>query len=633
MLVYGDARRLDDPREALARVRAGLLRLSIPRPRIERHALLADLLVEAGELEQGLLDHQLASDGEERPSPVGRSAPKLTRSIAEALLLSFRSQGSPPSGEQAKAVASIERSLGEILALDLPERIEVSIPEGYAFYGLYPETYFRAADAADLGTVETSEKAPWKVLGIRSIGTGLAAAVAAALARAGERAEATSVRPTGHPFCREITLGRRLEKDLLATVAGARPRYAVVDEGPGLSGSSFGAVADWLEDRGVAPEAITFFPSHRGGLGPYAGERHRARWERARRFVTEFESVFVSPEACWPLASWVEDLTGEATEPLLDLSAGRWRERWWEKACPDRSRWPAVDLQGERRKYLLTTKSGRWLLKFAGLGRYGREKLALAQALGDARLIPPILGLRHGFLVGPWLEDARPLPLAVSTGGVHPQALLDSVADYVAFRAARFPAPPERPGATPFRLFEMALHNTGRALGPDFAAALEEWRDRLPELARLARPILTDNRMQAWEWLVVSGGRHGRDGKILKADALDHHQGNDLVGPQDVAWDLAGAAVELDFGLTHGDDGLERLADAVARRSGRARTGRLQLDFYTLAYLAFQLGRYTLAAEAVEASAPGESAALRAEAARYAGPLRRAIARTACVEA
>jgi hypothetical protein len=369
----------------------------------------------------------------------------------------------------------------------------------------------------------------------------------------------------------------------------------------------------------VAPEAITFFPSHRGGLGPYAGERHRARWERARRCVTEFESVFASPPSRWPLASWVADLTGEPEGPLEDLSAGRWRE----KLGPDRSRWPAVDIQSERRKYLLSSESGRWLLKFAGIGRYGREKLALAQALGEARLIPPILGLRHGFLVGPWLEGARPLPLAAPAGGIAPRALLDSVAAYLAFRATRFPASSEAPGATPQRLFEMAVHNTGKALDPDFAGAMQEWRGRLPEIARLARPILTDNKMHAWEWLVMPGGR------ILKADALDHHQGNDLVGPQDVAWDLAGAAVELDFD----EEGLERLADAVARRSGRPRAGQVQLDFYTLAYLAFQTGRHTLAAEAVEASAPGESTALRAEAERYTERLRRAIVRTASVAA
>jgi hypothetical protein len=607
MLVYGDAKRVEDPRAKIAAIRAGLERLMRTLPRIERHAILADLLIEAGELEQGLLDGQLAKNGEERPSPVGEAASRLTRAVAGVLLPSFRTFGALPEGEKTRfATVPIERALDALLACGLPGTIEVSVPEGYAFYGLYPETYFCAAEAA----LRPMGEGPLKVIGIRSIGTGLAAAVAAV---AGDDASVASVRPAGHPFSRTVAVSQWLGRELLAEEGeGARPRYAVVDEGPGLSGSSFGCVADWLEDRGVAPEAISFFPSHRGGLGPYASERHRARWERARREVVEFESVFASPEARWPLASWVKDLTGETGEPLEDLSAGRWRERLF----PDRSLWPAADVQGERRKYLLAAGGRRWLLKFAGLGRYGREKLALAQGLGNARLIPPVTGLRHGFLVGPWLEEVRPLPLAPE---VDPLALLDAVATYLAFRAARFPAAPEERGATPLKLFEMLVHNTQRALGPVAADVVRDWQGRLPEIARLERPVLTDNKMHAWEWLVTPEGR------ILKADALDHHRGNDLVGPQDVSWDLVGAAVELDLG----EDGLERLAAAVARRSGTPRAGRLQLDFYTLAYLAFQTGRHTLAAEALEPTVPAEAAGMRAEVERYSERLRRAITRAA----
>jgi hypothetical protein len=587
MLVYGDAKRVEDPREKIAAIRAGLERLVTVPPGIERHAILAGLLIEAGELEQGLLDDQLARNGEERPSPVGEAAARLTRAVAEGLLSSFRTFGSFPPGEP------IERALDALLLLDLPETIEVSIPEGYAFYGLYPETCFCAAEAAP-------REGPLKVIGIRSIGTGLAAAVAAV---AGESAGTVSVRPTGHPFSRQVAVSQRLERDLLGEEGEPRPRYAVVDEGPGLSGSSFGCVADWLEDRGVAPEAISFFPSHRGGLGPYASERHRTRWGRARREVVEFESLFASPEARWPLASWVQDLTGETEAPLEDLSAGRWRE----KLFSDRSLWPAADVQGERRKYLLAAGGRRWLLKLAGLGRYGREKLALAQALESACLIPPVTGLRHGFLVGPWLEDVRPLPLAPE---VDP---LEAVSTYLAFRASRFPAKPEERGATPLKLFEMMVHNTGRALGPASAEEARDWRGRLSEIDRLERPILTDNKMHAWEWLVAP------DGKILKADALDHHRGNDLVGPQDVAWDLAGAAVELDLD----EDRLERLAAAVARRSGTRKAERVQLDFYTVAYLAFQTGRHALAAEALELTVPEEADRLRATMERYAERLRR----------
>lgn len=591
MLVYGDAKRIEDPRQKAAAIRAGLERLGTAAPGIERHALLAGLLVESGELEQGILDARLAAGGEEEPGPAGAAATRLTRAAAGALLSSFQTLGALSRLD----TSPVERALDDLLTLDLPAAVEISIPEGYAIYGLYPETYLCAAEQA---YGEAGSGGPLKVIGIRSIGTSLAAAVAAV---AGERAGVVSVRPAGHPFDRRLAVGPRLGQEMMA---GERPQYAVVDEGPGLSGSSFGSVGYWLEDRGVPPEAIAFFPSHRGGPGPQASERHRQRWERARRHVAEFETVFASPGARWPLERWVEDLTGEAEEPLEDLSAGRWRE----KLFSDRPLWPPADVQGERRKYLLAAGGRRWLLKFAGLGRYGREKLALARELEG--WIPPTAGLRHGFLIGLWLEGVRPLPLAA----VEPQALLDAVASYLAFRAERLPASPQRRSATPLKLFEMAAYNTRKALGPGVAGAVESWRERLPEITRLERPVLTDNKLHAWEWLVTP------EGKILKADALDHHQGNDLVGPQDLAWDLAGAAVELDLEP-------ERLAAAVARLGNTPCAERVQLDFYTLAYLAFQTGRHSLAAEALEHSAPEEAARLRAEAERYSGRLQRSLVR------
>jgi hypothetical protein len=612
MLVYGDTKRVEDPREKAARIRAGLKRLETTELRIERHATLAELLIEAGELEQGLLDQQLLLHKEERPSPIGEAASRLTRAVAEVLLPSFRTFGALPPGPSVRfAMEPVERALEALLALELPEEVAVSVPEGYAFYGLYPETYFCAAEA-----LRREGSGPLRVVGIRSIGTGLAAAVAAIV---GERAAVASVRPGGHPFSRKVAVGQRLGSELLAGISegnGARPRFSIVDEGPGLSGSSFGCVADWLEDRGVASEDVSFFPSHGGGLGPYASERHRSRWDRAHRHVVEFERVFTSPEARWPLTLWMEDLAGKPEGPLEDLSAGRWRERLF----PDRSQWPAADVQGERRKYLLPAAGRRWLLKFAGLGRYGREKLAMAEVLGKAGLIPPVAGLRYGFLVGPWIEGARPLPLAPEVDRL---TLLDAVARYLAFRVSHFPAVPEDRGATPFKLFEMASFNTKRALGPHLGWAVQEWQNHLAEIARLERPVLTDNKMHTWEWLVTP------EGKILKADALDHHRANDLVGPQDPAWDLAAAAVELDLG----DAELALLADAVARRGSVPRAEPVQLGFYTVAYLSFQVGRHTLAAEALEHSAPAESAGMRSEVDRYAERLRRALARGASVAA
>jgi hypothetical protein len=117
--------------------------------------------------------------------------------------------------------------------------------------------------------------------------------------------------------------------------------------------------------------------------------------------------------------------------------------------------------------------------------------------------------------------------------------------------------------------------------------------------------------MHAWEWLVTP------EGKILKADALDHHAGNDLVGAQDPAWDLAGAIVELDLS----DEERGRLVEML-ERSRRVKTPPDQLRFYTHAYLAFQLGWHTLAAETLEGIDPAEAGAMRKRAETYAERLR-----------
>lgn len=609
MLTYGDLTRVEGTSEKLERIRSGLSLLEGMAPGIERHAEIVGLLIEAGELEQGLLDHQLEVLGRERPTPVGQVAAELTKGIAEALLWSFRFAGQVPAWEGKRAapaplvgVGSATRALRRLSGMRLPDEIEVVVPEGYAFYGLYPETYMRATER-----LREEWTGVLRVIGIRSIGTSLSAVVAAA----GRGEASASVRPAGHPFARTLSIGVRMTGKLLAAadaMGPRRPLFAVVDEGPGLSGSSFGSLADWLEENGVADDAIVFFPSHRGALGPYASEAHRERWERVRKYVVEFEELFLAPDSSWPLQRWVEDLTGPAEGPVQDIGAGRWRDQ----LIPSGER-PPANPQQERRKYLLKARGKTWLLKFAGLGSYGREKMELAAELEKGGFIPPVTGLRHGFMVGPWLEGARPLPLVPD---VDREALLDRVAKYISFRARRLPAREGgRPGASPEKLLEMMVFNAGKALGQETADALEkQWRERLPELASLARPVLTDNRMHAWEWVVTP------DGKIWKTDVVDHHASNDLVGVQDPAWDLAGAIVELDLSEEERDTLV-----ASVERSRRIKTPADQLRFHLHAYLAFQLGYYTLASEAAEGMDKGEAKALRKRAAFYSERLRREI--------
>jgi hypothetical protein len=577
MLVYGDHTREVRPAEVLASLRERLRQVGVMPPGLGRHAALVALLIEAGELAQGVLDMDFAEHHQDELSPRNEACLALPMALARAVRDSYRSGFTRYTPVPHEVLATLE-------SLELPERVTVKVPEGYVYYALYPELYLEAASALQ------SLPRPPLVIGIRSIGTGLACMVAAA---ADAPVPPLTVRPGGHPFQRTLSLSPAFERELLNRARDAH--VAIVDEGPGMSGSSFGAVADYLEDRGVPRERLLFFPSHAGELGPVASERHRTRWAQARRHTADFDPA--------PLLSWVEDLTGSAYGPLVDVGGGAWRR----KVFPDERDWPAVHIQQERRKYLVLAERGTFLLKFAGLGGYGERRLARARQLAEASLAPPVEGLRHGFLVQRWLEGARPLP---TSRGMDRAELMTRVGAYLGFRARRFPVEPGR-GATPAKLLEMARYNTSQVLGEGYAGRLDVWASRLDRLSAEVRPVETDNKLQAWEWLVLS------DGRLLKADALDHHDAHDLIGCQDVAWDVVGAAVELGLDVAEQDI----LAEYVARASGRAVSARL-LDFYRPCYLAFQLGHHVMAATSLEALVPAEAARLRRAAERYTTRLR-----------
>jgi hypothetical protein len=575
VLVYGDAPRLEDPALKLAALVQALRQLSAQPPGLERHAALVAAFIEAGELAQGLADAEFAASGHDAPSPQRDAAMTLVMQLAAALRLSWDSgfRDLPPLGEPPA------------LRGPLPDSIAPKRAEGFAFYALYPEAYLQAATGASL-------TAGTRVIGLRSIGLPLAALVATGL---GAEAPVT-LRPVGHPFRRELALSPAMA-DLLARPA---PNHAIVDEGPGLSGSSFGAVLDRLEAQGVAPGRMHLFPSHNGAPGPEAEPRHLARWPNLHRHVVDFDTLLLrSPQPAHQLANWAADLTGPAEEPLQEMSGGSWRALRYAtgEACPPSNPWQ------ERRKFLLRAGGHHWLLKFAGLGSEGQRKAAMARDLSAAGFTPPFAGLRHGFLVERWLPAAHGLDQAAHV----PQALAGFVARYLGFRARHCPG---SAGASIEALWEMACHNAAEGLGEDWARALRRHAPA-PGLARRIHACAIDGRMQRWEWLRLP------DGSLLKTDALDHHAGHDLVGCQDIAWDIVGAAVEL--GLQP-----DRLAIAVEAECGRAIDPAL-LAFYTPCYLAFQLGTASMAA-ASNAHLPDEAARLRAAAEAYALALRHHLA-------
>jgi len=553
MLVYGERVRSEDPHEALETLRALAREQRAAAPPRRRELATSAFLV-AAELLQGLADERFERLGEDAVSPLLDWAMHLARRTAGPMLCDA------PCSEHSVLPAPEP----------LPARIPVRTPEGYAFYAVHPEAYAKAARAL-------RGAGPWRVIGLRSIGAGLAAAVAAAL----RASDAVSLRPAGHPFRRELRIAPALAERLLAPPA---PRFAIVDEGPGLSGSSFGAVADFLEAAGVAPERIVFLPSHGGDPGPAASPRHRRRWSAAERHPAELEQLLRDE----PIETWFADLVGAALRPAQDLSAGAWLGLRRGEAGAS----PPIFAGQERRKWLIAAEHGRFLARFAGLGRVGEEKLGRARAPAGFCAAP--LALRRGFLLEPWLEETRALRLTPATRA----RFVAHLGAYLAFRAARFPSA-DGEGASWLELTRMALVNVGEALG-DAAAA--RCAARLRPVQAAGRRVSIDGRLHAWEWLTLA------DGRWLKTDALDHDGAHDLVGRQPIEWDLAGASLE--FELSASEAG--RLAAAVEAAAGRV--DRSALPAWRLAYGAFQLGLWTLAAQ----SQTGEDAAGAATAAaRY----------------
>jgi hypothetical protein len=587
MIVYGDHERTESPRAALVDLSSDALALSRLPPGSLRTACAARLLIAAGELAQGIIDSFFYERGVDAAGRAEILCGHLVHEAARALLRSDH-------GERDVGARRVEARIAQLGRARLPDEIVIRVPEGYAFYAVYPELYLRAAQAL-------KEEAGGRVvaLGIRSIGTSLAAAVAAS---AGAALPPITLRPVGHPFGRSVAVAPSLERKILR--GRSETMYAVADEGPGLSGSSFGSVADWLEDRGVEPSRIVFFPSHPGSPGPQASDRHRARWQRSKRLVFDFDALFLSGPRP-RLAAMIEAGAGAEVTSIEDISGGRWRAklyrdpRQWPPACPHR----------ERRKFIVMAGGRAILAKFTGLGHAGDQLFKRAQRLDEAGLIPRTIGLAHGFLLSEWRGDAKPLQRGE---GLDRERLVHAVGSHIGFLAKELPA--KRPGASPERLFEMARFNTSHA--PDLAAELDRWKPEIARLTRSARYVCTDNKLHLWEWLALP------DGRLLKADALDHHASHDLIGPQDPAWDVAGASVELD--LTEAEQAA--LLEAIARASPY-RADRSTLAFYKACYLAFQIGYYSMAAAIDGASDEAERARLAASIRRYEASLSRLLQR------
>ena len=411
-----------------------------------------EFLIEFGQLECALADQLPGADP--------RIA--LLRSIAH---------------DAGRAFVNVSRPLPAIHC-DLPATLEIRQPEGFAYYALFPEAYVAAA----LRFYRDAKPAKCVVVGIRSIGTSLSAAVAGALLEQGVCVDSFTVRPTGHPFHRVTKIDRPIDSSLF---------HLIVDEGPGLSGSSMASVADALSALGVPDEKLIFFPSWNPDPDRLSSIPARDRFRR--------HSIYV--EAHDPFPGWTE------------ISGGNWRNLYFSPR-----EFPAVHPQHERRKFL--SPDGSFLAKFAGLGERGRTALERARILHELGFSPQPVGLTSGFLLS-CLVPGHPVR------NVTP-ALIRRVKDYLFTR--KFPSSAPVPWNT---LSEMICVNLEEGLNID-ASPLLAMRPAIVD----APTFELDGRMLIHEWIETPGG-------FLKTDAVDHADDHFFPGPQDLAWDVAATIVEF----------------------------------------------------------------------------------------
>ncbi len=504
MYVFRDGREYLTGEQARVRLLEGLAR-AIAAPG-EDSCLAA--LIAAGEIECALSDYGSPSAGE---------AAHLTSVIADCFV----------------ANTALNSELVEYARrLPVPDELQLGVAEGFAYYALHPEKLLRLISEVE-GVVAA------RVIGMRSIGTTLSAVVAAALRAKGATAERITVRPHGHPYERQLAFGET-ERAWLHE-AGLESLVVIVDEGPGISGSSFLAVAEAVEQCGIAKERILMIGSRDPDPQQLRAPQAAARWKRFR-----FRAVNGGPV----LPEGAKD----------DLGGGCWR-RVMLKHFENQ---PASWTQHESAKYLSDDRKS--VFKFVGYGHYGECLADRARKLDKSGYAPALMSLEKGF------ARFQFVPGRVLSAADINSAIVYKLAEYCAFRIREFKTD-SRQGD----LLEMVSWNWQC----EFGSRLEP-----PVRLNLVHPVIADGRMQPHEW------ERADDGRLLKHDGLSHGDDHFFPGPCDIAWDLAGAIVEWDMNEQQRAEFLRRYRDLTDDCT------EARLPDYLLTYAVFRMAWSKMAAEA-----------------------------------
>jgi hypothetical protein len=422
-----------------------------------------------------------------------------------------------------------------------PNQLTTSPSEGFAYYALNPLDIAKAAQES------VGPERPAAVIGIRSIGTTLSAVARAALISNGHRAKRISVRPEGDPYDR-VLLFTVQQSDWIKELKEISAQFLVVDEGPGRSGSTFLSVGEALVSSGIAAEDILLLGSREPDLNTLCAQQAASRWKK-------FKFRTFPPD------------TRNAFRDCTYIGGGEWRRHF----LLGESSWPACWPQMERLKFLSQDRSQ--LFKFDGLGPVGYAVRNRARALAAAGFGCAIQDAGDGFSRYPVI-DARSLHSSDVSASI-----LERIARYCAFRSAEFRVE----HGTPEPLAEMLPVNLVR----EFQAEI----DFDPELLRPQNMVVVDGRMNPHEWLGTE------DGRLLKTDGATHGDDHFFPGPTDIAWDIAGTAVE--WGL--GPDALNFLLSRYRLLTGEDLRQRLQI--FLITYVVFRLAWCKMALPTVAGTA------------------------------
>jgi hypothetical protein len=455
--------------------------------------------------------------------------------------------------DNAKTIVQAAQDLERV---SIPDTLVISPPEGFSYYAVHPLDFATAAQRLLI------PGEPAAIVGIRSIGVTLSAVVAAALKAQGSPAERMTVRPVGHPYDRVTHLSAE-HSAWIRQHLERNASFIIVDEGPGRSGSTFLSVGEALVRAGVPIQRITLLGSHEPDAQLLCTRDAGQRWPIFRfRAAPRADAQF---------------------ENCTFLGAGEWRKVLLERT----SEWPPSWPQMERLKFL--SGDGRDFFKFEGLSPAADSVRARAEILSAAGFACVAQDAGRGFSCYPVVKGR-----AMSTSDVSEPAL-EHIARYCAFRCSSFRERDDAPAA----LEDMLRFNLAREFQVDLPLDVSSLCENV---------IVVDGRMQPHEWIRAASGH------LLKTDAISHGDDHFFPGPTDIAWDLAGAAVEWELS----QPALEFLLSRFRQFTGD--DAAVRLPVFLLAYTVFRLAWCEMALTSVRH--PAEVQRLRSAAQKYRNRVR-----------